>query len=289
MNKLLITVLVLAGVLGISAILFARTKQKTSSPPVQTAVTVAIEGFHCPTCPEQLTKDLAAVPGISNVRATLEPGRVVATLDETKTTASDLVSLISNHPRAMNARKTYAGSLLVFIDTEMCRAEKTMCAACFTEIPRVLKTVKGVETVTLDKTGKIAAITFRKGARVLCTDIGAALNASSFHFSVAFTSAASATSAPSNAKGGCCSENDAAQGRGEACPMSANSTPVAAPPGEKSTCPYNGHARQPAGKVQQSTRTMPNGMKGCPYAGQLKPPGGVSGKSEHAGCPMMGK
>jgi hypothetical protein len=93
----------------------------------------------------------------------------------------------------MDAGKTYGATLLLYIDTQMCANGKTMCADGFTEIPKRLKAVSGVQDVKLDTTGKIAAISFSRGARVKTSDLINALQKSDLGFSVSTISVAQAS------------------------------------------------------------------------------------------------
>ena len=155
-----------------------------------TPVTLSVDGLHCSTCVDELLTDLGKEPGVFNVKVTQKPGRVTAALDESKITASQFVNLIAAHPQAMDAKKNYGARLLAYIDTEMCARQQKMCEACFTEIPKVLKSVKGVDAVTLDESGKIASISFVKDATVSTSALAKALAQSEFKFTVNFFSSA---------------------------------------------------------------------------------------------------
>lgn len=168
--------------LGMQA--YAATPKHT---PVTTAVTVAVTGFHSQACPDGLAADLAKLPGVTKVKATLKPARVTAILDETKTTAAAFVNAIAKHPQAMDAKKTYGATLQVYIDAPMCAAEAKMCQGCFTEIPKMLKPVVGITRVALDTTGKIASLTFDAKAKVTTAQIAAALKKSTYKFTVGFS------------------------------------------------------------------------------------------------------
>ncbi|HEY3379961.1 MAG TPA: cation transporter [Armatimonadota bacterium] len=177
--------------------------------PVTTAVTVAVDGFTCPMCPDGLQKDLAKLPGVSHVKATLDPAQVTATLDETKTTVSKLVAAISAHPQAMDVKKTYTGHLVAQIDTTMCAKNAKMCDGCFVEIPKVLKKIAGVSDVALDANGKVAYIGFAPGATVTTKAISKALAASDYHFTTRFNvPVPQAATAPSAAAEKCMSCED---------------------------------------------------------------------------------
>lgn len=179
---------------------FAATQSKTKA--VLTPVTVAVEGFHCQACPDELQKDLAKLNGVSEVKATLSPAQVTAKLDEKTITASEFAAAIANHKRAMDATKTYGAKLVVYIDAPMCAKEVKMCAACPPEITRVVKAVKGVSGVTLDTTGKVASITFAQGAKVTTADLAAALKKSSFKFTAQFAVVTGAATTPEKAADG---------------------------------------------------------------------------------------
>ncbi len=174
--------------------------------PVTTAVIVAVTGFHCQACPDGLVPDLAKLPGVTKVQATLAPAQVTAVLDETQTPVSALLAAIAKHPQAMDAKKTYGTALRVYIDAPMCAKDAKMCPACFTEIPKMLKPVAGIKTVTLDSTGKVATLTFTPGAKVTTAQLTAALKKSSFHFTVGYAHPvkAVATTATCPMNGGGC-------------------------------------------------------------------------------------
>jgi len=206
MKKTLLILLSVLAVLSIGAALYAAEKHAKTNTPVLTPVTVGVAGFHCQACPDGLQKDLAKLPGATAVKATLNPAQVTATLDEAKLTASEFVAAVSAHPQAMDAHKTYTGKLVLYVDAEMCKANAKMCAGCFTEIPRVLKAVKGVKQVTLDATGKIASLTFTQGAKVTTKTLAAALAKSSYKFTVRFDQPVSAPASQSAGTGcpNCC-------------------------------------------------------------------------------------
>ena len=184
MRKGILGVLIAIVVLSVAAIALA-AKPKA---PQLTPVTVAVDGLHCQACVDELQKDLGKAPGVSDVKVTQKPGQVTAKLDESTITVSQFVTLIATHPQAMDHEKTYGAKLMAYIDTEMCAKNAKMCDGCFTEIPKVLKSVKGVSYVTLDETGKVAAISFTKDANVPTSALATALGNSDFKFYVTFTS-----------------------------------------------------------------------------------------------------
>lgn len=186
----LLGVLIVVIALSVAAIALAA---KPKTPPL-TSVTVAVDGLHCKACVDELQKDLGKVSGVSELKVTQTPGQATAKLNESKITASEFVALIANHPRAMDHEKTYGAQLVAYIDTTMCAKQKTMCDACFTEIPKVLKAVKGVSDVTLDETGKIAAISFVKDAKVSTSALSKALGSSNFKFQVKYVTAVPSSS-----------------------------------------------------------------------------------------------
>ncbi len=151
-----------------------------------TKMTVAVTGFHCQACPDTLAQDLAKLPGVKQVQATLAPARVVATLDEQKMPASRFVQAIATHPQAMDPAKTYGAGLVLQVDAAMCKGQKTMCPACAPEITKRLKAVKGVQAVAIDGTGRVVTVRFAQGAAVTTAQLQRALAASSFKFSVRF-------------------------------------------------------------------------------------------------------
>jgi copper chaperone CopZ len=187
----------IAVLLGLAAMSMAAASYAAPVQPPAAAkpvtVTVAVKGFVCQMCPDGLRQDLTALPGVTAVQATLAPAQVTAKLDEAKITVSQFVAAIATHPTAMDAGKTYGARLLLYVDTQMCANEKTMCADCFTEIPKRLKAVSGVQDVTLDATGKMAAISFTRGASVKTSDLINALQKSDLGFSVSTISVAQAT------------------------------------------------------------------------------------------------
>ncbi|HEY3376500.1 MAG TPA: heavy metal-associated domain-containing protein [Armatimonadota bacterium] len=199
MRKGILGVLIAIVVLSVAAIALA-AKPKA---PQLTPVTVAVDGLHCQACVDELQKDLGKAPGVSDVKVTQKPGQVTAKLDESTITVSQFVTLITTHPQAMDHDKTYGAKLMAYIDTEMCAKNAKMCDGCFTEIPKVLNAVKGVSDVTLDETGKIAAIGFTKDANVTTSALATALGKSNFKFHATFVSPTPQTTQKDQAGGGC--------------------------------------------------------------------------------------
>jgi copper chaperone CopZ len=103
----------------------------------------------------------------------------------------------------MDHAKNYGAKLVVYIDTEACAKDAKMCDGCFTEIPKVLKSVKGVSTVTLDKTGKVATIGFKKDANVSTSTLATALSKSDFKFHASFVSTQDSDSESVGSGGSC--------------------------------------------------------------------------------------
>lgn len=212
MRKNIIGIVIATLALAITVIAFAAKPKVAPLAPV--TVTVAVDGLHCQACVDELQTDLGKVPGVSEVKVTLKPAQVTAKLDESKTAASQLVNVIAAHPQTMDKAKNYGAKLVAYIDTAMCATQKTMCDACFTEIPKVLKAVKGVNDVTLDESGKVASIGFAKDAVVTTSTLAKALSQSDFKFTVAFSSVASTTTkAAADNAGGSCER----MGAGEGC------------------------------------------------------------------------
>ena len=193
MKKSLITVLFAFATISHSAV-YAVASPIYRAPlnqPVQ--VSVAVDGFVCQMCSDELRQDLAKLPGVTEVTATLTPAQVTARLNETKITVSQFVNVIAEHKTAMDANKSYYAHLLLYVDTKGCANEKEMCAKCKVEIPARLKSVKGVESVTLDASGKIASITMQSGSKITTHDLAKALEKSSLTFAFRFSDPAKAT------------------------------------------------------------------------------------------------
>lgn len=150
-------------------------------------VTVAIKGMACQDCAGKLEKALAKVDGVSEAKVTFKTAQVTAKLDENKITAAAFTRTVAAKMATIEKGQDIASSLVVYIDADMCKNQKTMCRACFTEIPRVLKEVKGVKAVSLDKTGKIASITFSGDAKATTAELTKALQKSDYGFIVSYT------------------------------------------------------------------------------------------------------
>jgi copper chaperone CopZ len=180
--------------LGLAAMTIAAASYaapaKQSAAAKSVTVTVAVTGFSSKARPDDLRRDLATLPGVTIMHVTLAPAQVIARLDEATFTAGQFVTAIAAHPLGTDVHKTYGAALLLYVDTQMCAHQKKMCAACFPEIPKRLKAVKGVQGVNLDATGKIVTITFAKGTRVTTSDLISALKKSVLGFSVSTTAPA---------------------------------------------------------------------------------------------------
>lgn len=182
MRRLLWGMIVALAMIGTAMIAPAAQNNK----PVLTQVTVSVQGLHCQGCIDELQHDLAKVPGVSGVKVTLQPPQTTARLDESIISASQFVAAITNHRQMMDRSKTYGARLVVFVDAEMCAKQAKMCPACFTEIPKVLKTIAGIDTVSLDATGKVVSVTFTRDANVPTQKLTKALAASDFKFMVSY-------------------------------------------------------------------------------------------------------
>lgn len=204
MRKSTIGIAIAVVVMAIAVMAFAANPKA----PQLTTVTVAVDGLHCKACVDELQQDLAKVPGVSEVKVTQKPGQVTAKLDESKISASKFVNTIASHSQLMDRKKTYGAKLVAYIDTEMCAKQKTMCDACFTEIPKVLKAVKGVSDVTLDDTGKVASIGFAKDATVSTIALAKALGQSDFKFKVTFFTNTTALTTDQHQHGAANAEGD---------------------------------------------------------------------------------
>lgn len=209
MKKITVITVISLAILGVAAALFAAPSK--GNAPVLTPVTVAVQGFHCQPCPDDLQPKLAKMKGVYEVKATLKPAQVTAKLDEGKMTVSQFVTAISSQYTMMNRNETYKGRLVAHIDAAKCAGEETMCQECRTEIPQLLKGIKGVKEVTLDETGKIALMSFDKKAKVTTADITRALGKGKMGYTVNFTAATPAAHAQGDA-------DEQAHGAA-ACPM----------------------------------------------------------------------
>jgi len=201
MRTIFFRVIVTFAIIGITTLVLATPAKKTL-----TQVTVSVQGLHCQGCVDELQRDLSKISGVSAVKVTQQPAQATAKLDETTIAASKFVAAISIHPQFMNHAKTYGARLLVFVDAPGCAGQAKMCPACFTEIPKVLKTVKGIDTVSLDDTGKVVFVTFTHDANITTQSLVKALSTSAFKFTTCFI--APKTTAQHNANsgntGGCC-------------------------------------------------------------------------------------
>ncbi len=191
MKTSLIATLLALAVIGISAGSFAGPVFRPQAQPVQ--VRVAVDGFTSTMSLEQLQQDLAKLPGVQEVQVTLAPAEVSAKLDEASISVSRFVNTIAGYKTAMDARQTCGAHLLVYVDMQGCANRTAMCAQGKTEIPRRLSTMRGINSVTLDASGKIARITFLADAGIKTSDIARVLNASAQHFAVSFASPAQAS------------------------------------------------------------------------------------------------
>lgn len=181
MRKMLFGLLVVIAVLGGAALALAVPAKKTL-----TRVTVDVQGMHCRACSDELQQDLAKMPGVAAVKVTLQPAQATASLDETTVAASQFVAAIAGHRQMMNHAKTYAAQLVLFVDAPECAGLVKMSADGANEMTTLLKAVKGVGSVSLDATGKVASVTFSNKAIVATPALTAALGASNRHFSVGF-------------------------------------------------------------------------------------------------------
>jgi len=154
--------------------------------PVLTAITVAVDGLQCQGCVDELKTDLGKATGVSEVNVTQTPAQVTVKLDERTISAAKFVTLVGTHRQFMDHAKTYGAKLVLYIDAAGCANDAKMCASCFTEIPKVLKAVKGVSNVTLDETGKIAAVSLLKNADFSTSVLTKALARSDYQFTVTF-------------------------------------------------------------------------------------------------------
>ncbi len=148
--------------------------------PVLVPVIAKLYNADCQPCIDAMAGELAKQAGVTEVKATLDPPQVTATLDEALFTASEFVN-------KMIELDNYDARLLLYVDTTMCKGADKMCAGCFTEIPARLKTVTGVNEVTLDDTGRRVKVTFAADAKVKTTELADALAKSDYGFTVSFT------------------------------------------------------------------------------------------------------
>ncbi len=176
-------------VFGVILILFicAVTAFASAKPAsvALSAVTVSLQNVKSDKNADILKKSLSVIVGVTAVE--VKSNTVTAKIDETKVTASKFVQIIIGQLAKMQADGKATAALTVYIDADMCKAEKNMCAGCFTEIPKVLKKVNGISGVKLDDTGKIASLTFTKNANITTKAIKDALLKSSYGFIVTFS------------------------------------------------------------------------------------------------------
>jgi len=218
MRQTLIFTLLALAIATVVTALFAVTPNKTNEKPVLIPVTTSVEGFQCAACAAKLQTYLGKQKGVSDVKATVKPAQVTAMLDEKVMPAGKFVAAINGQKNAHG--KLYTASFITYIDAEMCKGQQKMCEGCFTEIPKVLKGVKGVTDVTLDETGRIATIKLDPKVEVTTTVIAGALKKSKFNFIVSFTDPKpekSASTGDTENGSGC------GMGSGGSCPMNGES------------------------------------------------------------------
>lgn len=207
MKQLFIAGVLALGIITLGALALASGTQK----PVLTPVTVAVEGITCPSCLGKLQQQLTRVTGVTNLKTSMTTPQVTATLDESKITAGAFLAKITAISKTIEPKSPYTAKLLVYVDAAMCAGQEKMCPACFTEIPKVLKTVPGVSSVTMDNTGRIATVTLADHATVTTGALGTALGKSNFKFTTSFappaaqakTKASTGTEAGCDTCGGC--------------------------------------------------------------------------------------
>ncbi|MHB0935776.1 MAG: variable large family protein [Armatimonadota bacterium] len=201
---------------------------KTSKKPVLTEITASVEGFNCPSCTGKLQSYLAEQKGISEAKVTMKPQQVTAKLDEKVMPISKFITLINAHGKKTEPKAPYSAKLVVYVDAEMCKDQGKMCPPCFDEIKKMVKGVKGITGVALDKTGKVATLSFDPKANVTTKAIADALKKSKFKFIVSFTDPKAAVKKTAAAAGGddCCAGEMHAQhseaksaASGESCEM----------------------------------------------------------------------
>ena len=192
MKKPLIAVLLGLAALSISMASYAGYPSHPQSPkPVQVNVTVA--GLACQPCIDQLQQELTKLPGVTAVNITGDPSQVTARLDETKMSVSHFVNVTAAYLSDPDEQISYRPQWMLYVDTPSCADKKVMGEKDKTEIPSRLKSVKGIDTVTLDASGKVVSITFLPDANVKTTDIAHALYHSSLRIAMSFASPAQAT------------------------------------------------------------------------------------------------
>ena len=179
---------------------------KTSKKPVLTEVTASVEGFNCPSCVGKLQSYLSEQKGISEAKVTMKPQQVTAKIDEQVMPISKFITLINAHGKKTEPKAPYSAKSVVYVDAEMCKDQVKMCPPCFDEIKKMVKGVKGITGVELDKTGKVATLAFDGKASVTTKAIADALKKSKFKFIVSFTDPKAAVKKTAAATGGddCC-------------------------------------------------------------------------------------
>jgi|GEM_PF-1573984 len=160
--------------------------EKAVKQPVLTVVTAGVEGLNSPSSVDKLQTWLGKQKGIFEVKVIMKPQQVTAKLDEKVISASKFINLINEQGRKTEPKAPYTAKLVVYVDAPMCADQPKMCGACFTEIPKTLKSVKGVNGVTLDESGKVATIAFDAKAGVTTAAITEGLKTSKFNFIVSF-------------------------------------------------------------------------------------------------------
>jgi len=231
--RLTITFTLLAlAIATVVTVLYAAPGKMGKQPIVLTAVTASVEGFNCPSCANKLQTYLGKQKGISEVKVTMKPQQVTAKLDEKVVSAGKFITLINQQGKKTEPKDPYTAKFVAYIDAPMCEA-------CFTEIPQMLKSVKGVTGVTLDESGKVATIAFDAKAGVTTTAIAEGLKKSKFNFTVNFAApeANGEKSAAATTEGDdCCAMGGMEHGdmdHGENCDMSGET-------GKDKNCPMGG-------------------------------------------------
>ncbi|MEI7831997.1 MAG: heavy metal-associated domain-containing protein [bacterium] len=147
--------------------------------PVLVPVIAKLYNADCQACLDAMATELAKQAGVTELKATMDPPQVAATLDEAQFTASEFINKII-------ALEKYDARLLLYVDAAMCKGAAKMCTGCFTEIPARLKAITGVNDVTLDDTGRRVKVTFDADTKIKTTDLAAALAKSDYGFTVSF-------------------------------------------------------------------------------------------------------
>ncbi len=105
-------------------------------------LTFAVEGLHCENCVANLTKALKGVSGVQKAEVSLKDKRAIVTLDESKTSVSNLVAQIQK-------QVPYRLTLLLPIENWE-KADRNKAA-------QVIKEVKGIADVREDKSGLLVS------------------------------------------------------------------------------------------------------------------------------------